>query len=108
MELTPEIVRKYNKLYKEVATYYGLEDKVLQSMQRDALCYIVIQQLGYLNADTRPSLVLEYLKVEYPYLAGFYKIFHQDEFQISKKDLSYINDCVKAIRAKKCKAYANF
>lgn len=99
MKLTKKIANKYNRLYLEVAEYYGLQDMVVQS-SLNKLYYINITHFGC-STDKSPSTVLSHLQFMFPYISDFYKIFHNDVFEITERDFDMINYNVEKIREEK-------
>ena len=95
LKLNREIINKYNKLYMEVADYYGLQDKVKKD--KDILYFIEVHDLGY-KGNYSQSNILHYIQCHYPYLSEFYKVFHRNVFNISYNDFYRINYSIEKIR----------
>ena len=103
-ELKADFVVKYNRLFTEVATYYGIETKIFFWCR--VLATIDITKIGYKHerlTHISKSLVYKFLSENYPHLEPFYHFFYnlrdstvQDV--ICKGNLGDINIAVKAIR----------
>lgn len=96
----PEHIRlKYNKLYREVAKYYNLDDKVIINHHRDRLDFIKIEEFGIPLSGL--FAVAKHLEENLTYLAPFYKFFHYTDFCIKDSPvilLENINTSIEKMR----------
>lgn len=99
MELSKNIVKKYNKLYIEVVKYYNLEDKII--INSIPLHYILIKDFGYNFGEKGLGNILSHMENNFIYLLPFYKLLHQEDScsHISVSELLVeINEVMKKMR----------
>lgn len=108
-KLDKRFTAKYNKLYYEVAKYYGLTSFIKQSNvpSRKDINYIVITDLGIipqgvLKQHYSTADISKLLNIKYPYLLPFYKLYHHicDSDNFDKSIFNEINNSIKTIRNK--------
>lgn len=97
MELNKKIVKKYNRLYREVAQYYNLVDKIVTNLI--PLNYILIKNFGY---PTESNIdILSHMENNFIYLLPFYQLLHREDFCSDipvPKLLVEINEVMKKMR----------
>jgi hypothetical protein len=104
MIITKNIAEKFNKLYREVAVHYGLEDRIL-SLRTQELDFILIKDLHPSKDDITSSStkddILNYLVMYYTYLAPFFEFQHYKDFgyNTTAPTLFYnMNNAIRKIR----------
>ena len=97
MKINENIIKKYNKLYIEVAEYYNLGKKV--RIGHSQLNFILIEDFGYSgkltnNVDT----ILVHIQKNFTYFAPFYKFFHHENFCPGTSPKTLLNNMNKVIK----------
>lgn len=107
MELNKNIVKKYNRLFREVSKYYGVEDKIiLWPFKKYVLSTIIITPNILFQGESK-SATIKFLEEKYPHLIPFYILFFEmrnpntEENYVCKIALHEINAVIKAIRKEK-------
>ncbi len=107
MELSKNIVTKYNRLYREVVKYYNLEHKIVINSQLP-LNYIMIADYGWgeftgHNKKSYANNIHSHMEINFTYLLPFYKLLHQEDSYADisvEKLLVEINEVMKKMRSK--------
>ncbi len=98
------IRRKYNNLYKELAIFYNMEDKISIS-PIDSMYFITPHGFGINQVTTTAEEMISHLEQYRPYFVPFYKFrvgfylhFHEISIETILQD---INSVIKKIRKEK-------
>ena len=106
IELDYKIIKKFNKLFDEVAEFYGFEDEDI-SLGYNKCHIIKTKQLKLYSLDTVTNrnealAVIKYVEGRYEYLAPFYKLFYgafyNETLGIDSSYFREINESIKAVR----------